>query len=251
MDIFAGALLFFAAILGGGMSAIAGGASFFTFPALLMAGLPPLAANATNAVALTPANMAALPAFRQELRALRGTLAVPMVVAGLGGLIGALILLALGGAIFANIVPYLMATATLLFAVAPTLRRVVDRHRAGKAGRRLGPALIFVFAIYGGYFGAGLGQFMLAALTLNGVADFHKANAAKNVINAVISVVAILVYGLFGAVHWPSAGVMIVGAATGGYLGGHLSLRVPQARLRWGVILLGSFLSVFYFVNGV
>ncbi len=251
MDLLTVGLLFGVAVLGGGMSAIAGGASFFTFPALLLAGLPPLAANATNFVALTPANIAALPAYRRELRGIGRALILPMIVAGLGGLLGALILLTLGGAIFGHAVPYLMATATILFAVAPRLRLLLERYGARFAGRAFAQTLIFVVAIYGGYFGAGLGQFMLAVLMLNGYSDFYAANAGKNAINSVISLVAVLVYGLTGDVVWPVAGIMIIGASIGGYLGGHMSLRVPQSGLRWAVISLGAFMSVYYFVNGV
>jgi uncharacterized membrane protein YfcA len=251
MDVLTGGLLFGAAVLGGAMSAIAGGASFFTFPALLFAGLPPLAANATNFVALTPANIAALPAYRRELRAIGGALVLPMIAAGLGGLVGALILLALGAAVFGNAVPYLMGTATILYAVAPRLRVLLERLGAGFSGRSLALALIFVVAIYGGYFGAGLGQFMLAVLMLNGYSEFHSANAAKNAINSVVSLVAVLVYGLTGDVVWPVAGIMMLGTSIGGFLGGHMSLRVPQFGLRWAVIFLGAFMSVYYFVNGV
>lgn len=250
MDVLTLLLLFCAALVGGGMSAVAGGASFFTFPALLFAGLSPLAANATNFVAMTPANITALPAFRRELRTLGRGLVLPMFVGGLGGIAGALILLALGGGFFARAVPYLMAMATLLFATAPMMRKVMEKRGSGTTGRGLGLTLLFLAAVYGGYFGAGLGQIMLAILILNGQSDLHHANAAKNAINSVISVVAVVIYGFTGAVSWPAAGVMVLGASIGGYLGGHMSLKVPQQTLRWAVIGFGTFLTLFYFANG-
>jgi uncharacterized protein len=250
MELLTVIILFTAGLFGGGLSAVAGGASFFTFPALLAMGLSPLAANATNFVALTSPNITALPAFRKELRQLGRDLILPLVVGGFGGLAGALILLALGGGFFAKAVPYLMAMATLLFATAPLLRAQMERRGSHVVGRGFGMSLLFVFAIYGGYFGAGLGQIMLAAMMLSGYTDFHTANAAKNAINATISVIAVSVYGFTGAVAWPEAGVMFVGAAIGGYVGGHMSLRVPQQSLRWAVIFFGGVLTVYYFVNG-
>jgi uncharacterized protein len=180
MDFLTAVLLLGAGLLGGGPSAVAGGASFFTFPALMFAGLSPMAANATNFVALTPANIAALPAFRKELRKLGRDLVLPLVVAGSGGFAGALIFLVLGGSFFARAVPYLMATATLIFAFAPMIRNLVARTTTGFSSRRIGMMLLFGFAIYGGYFGAAMGQILLAALFLSGFSDFHVANALKN-----------------------------------------------------------------------
>ncbi|MFT4716212.1 MAG: putative membrane protein YfcA [Paracoccaceae bacterium] len=250
MDFLTMLLLFVAALIGGGMSAVAGGASFFTFPALLFAGLSPLEANATNFVAMTPGNITALPAFRVELRALGRALIVPSIIGGLGAIVGAVLLLALGGGFFANAVPYLMGTATALFAFAPVLRRLMERRKSSFAKREFGLCLLFIAAVYGGYFGAGLGQIMLAVLILIGYSDLHIANAAKNAINSVISLVAVVIYGLTGAVAWPAAIVMVVGASIGGYFGGYFSRRIPQNVLRWAVISFGVILTVFYFVKG-
>jgi len=250
MDILTISFLFGAALIGGGMSAVAGGASFFTFPALLFAGLPPLEANATNFVAMTPANITALPAFRDELRGLGRALFLPSLIAGVGGIAGAFLLLAIGGGFFAQAVPYLMGGATALFAAAPILRKQMERRKSTFAERELGLFLLFVAAVYGGYFGAGLGQIMLAVLILIGHTNLHEANAAKNAINSVISLVAVVIYGLTGAVAWPAAIVMVFGASIGGYLGGHMSLRISQKTLRLAVIWLGVVLTGFYFVNG-
>jgi len=130
MDFWIAILLFSAGLAGGGLSAVAGGASFFTFPALILLGLPPLVANATNFVALVPSNMAALPAFRTELTQLGRSILVPILVGSVGGLTGALALINLGGGFFAIAVPYLMGTATILYAVAPHIRKVIGHiHR--------------------------------------------------------------------------------------------------------------------------
>jgi uncharacterized membrane protein YfcA len=245
--------LFSAGIIAGGMSAIAGGASFFTFPALVMSGLPPLAANATNFVALAPSNIAALPAFRSELRHLGRAVILPVILGASGGLIGSLTLIAMGGGFFASAVPYLMATATILFAIAPYIRTVIDKiGKVDKNTNSPGPMiLLFVFSIYGGYFGAGLGQITMAALILNGHDDFHTTNALKNLVISAIGICAVLIYSLSGVVSWYHALIMMAGAAIGGYLGGSISKYVPQRALRLWVIILGSVLTIYYFLYGV
>ncbi|MBE1284801.1 MAG: TSUP family transporter [Rhodobacteraceae bacterium] len=244
LTVFSALWLFVAGCLAGGLNAVAGGATFFTFPALIASGLPPLTANATNFVALVPSNIAALPAFRTELRAEGRALLPLLAVCGVGGVLGAVLLLWLGGGVFERLVPWLMGSATLLFAWAPALRR-----RFG--GQAIRPAVIwgmlFGFSIYGGYFGAGLGQIMLAAMVLSGRDDFHMANALKNAVIGWISVLALVVYGVGAAIAWPQALVMMAGAAIGGYWGGTLSRVVPQRVLRAVVIVFGAVLTVYYF----
>ena len=253
MDIWIAILLFSAGLVGGVLSAVAGGASFFTFPALIFSGLPPLAANATNFVALIPSNIAALPAFRTELKQLGRSMIIPMSVGGLGGFIGALTVIKLGGGLFATAVPYLMGAATILFAIAPHVRKAVARIRRSDGGGNSPGAmvLLFVFSIYGGYFGAGLGQIVLAALILNGHDDFHKANALKNAVISAVGLIALVVYGLSDLVSWPHALIMMAGTTLGGYIGGAVSKHVPQNALRLSVILFGAFLTTYYFVSGV
>ncbi len=244
-------LLFVAGVAAGALNAVAGGATFFTFPALMLSGLPPLVANATNFVALVPSNFAALPAFRAELKALGRKLIALLVIGAMGGLIGALALVNLGGDLFTSLVPYLMGFATVLFATAPYIRRAVERQNGRPANRgAIAPMiLLFVFSVYGGYFGAGLGQIILATLVLSGYDDFHISNALKNSIIAAISLVSVAVYGFSGAVSLPHAIIMMMGATVGGYLGGSMSKRVPQKALRIGVIVFGTLLTIYYFVS--
>jgi hypothetical protein len=215
-----------------------------------LSGLSPLVANATNFIALVPSNFAALPAFRAELTALGRELAAPIAAGALGGLIGALALVYLGGDLFASAVPYLMGFATVLFASAPYIRRAIERksRTPAKKGGVFPLLLLFGFSIYGGYFGAGLGQIILAALVLNGYDDFHVTNALKNGVIAAISLVAVAVYGFSGAVSPAHAIIMMLGATVGGYLGGSVSKRVPQTALRTGVIAFGALLTLYYFV---
>lgn len=243
-------LLFLAGTVGGAASAIAGGASFFTFPALVLAGLPPLVANATNFVGLVPANLAALPAYRHELRGIGRGLIAPFAAGGLGGVLGALLLVGLGAGVFAAAVPWLFGFATLLFAAAPTLRLFIVRHAGGRDGHGLaGFASLFVLSVYGGYFGAGLGQIMLAALVLMGEGDFHRANALKNAVIGFVSVIACVIYVAGGSVYWPYAMVVMAGATLGGYAGGAIARKVPVAVLRRVVIGVGTLLTVAAFLR--
>jgi uncharacterized membrane protein YfcA len=243
--------LFGAGVAAGALNAVAGGATFFTFPALMLSGLTPLVANATNFVALVPSNIAALPAFRAELKTLGRELIAPLATGATGGLIGALALVNLGGDLFASLVPYLMGFATVLFATAPYIRQAVERRNGRPINRgAIAPMLLlFVFSIYGGYFGAGLGQIILATLVLSGYDDFHITNALKNSIIAAISLLSVAVYGFSGAVSLPHAIIMMLGATVGGYLGGSVSKRVPQKALRVGVIVFGALLTIYYFVS--
>ncbi len=243
-------LLFGAGIAAGFLNAVAGGATFFTFPALLLSGLSPLVANATNFVALVPSNFAALPPFRAELKTLGRELIAPLATGATGGLIGALALVNLGDDLFASAVPYLMGFATALYATAPCIRGVIERRKQTPSTRGTFAQmfLLFGFSIYGGYFGAGLGQIILAALVLNGYVDFHVTNALKNGVIAAISLLAVAVYGFSDAVSFPHAIIMMFGAMVGGYLGGTMSKRVPQNMLRIGVIVFGVLLTTYYFL---
>ncbi|WP_406645064.1 sulfite exporter TauE/SafE family protein [Aliisedimentitalea scapharcae] len=239
-------LLFGAGCLAGALNAVAGGATFFTFPVLIASGLPPMVANATNFVALVPSNIAALPAFRDELRAVGRGLIPLLAVCGAGGVLGALLLLWMGAGVFADLVPWLMGTATALFAFAPWLRQQMVRFSLAQAA--IWP-LLFLFSVYGGYFGAGLGQIMLAALILCGYERFHTANALKNAVIGWISLLAVVIYGFGAAVAWPQALIMMAGATVGGYGGGALSHLVPQRGLRLAMIGFGVVLTTYYFVT--
>lgn len=238
-----------AGLFAGAVNAIAGGATFFTFPVLVWAGLSPFVANATNMIALTPSNIAALPAYRDQLSKMRQHLVWPSIAGFLGGIMGAFLVLGLGSQIFAGAVPYLMAAATLIFAVAPTIRRWISRgQQSGVLQLGAGSfAVVLIFSAYGGYFGAGLGQILLAAAILIGVTDLHQANALKNLIVSVVSLTAMVIFGLSGAVHWPFALTMAVSASIGGYLGGRYSQVLPQAVMRWVVIAFGAIVTLAYF----
>ncbi|SFW40241.1 hypothetical protein SAMN03159511_3018 [Pseudomonas sp. NFACC19-2] len=244
-------LLALAGFAAGGMNALAGGGTFFSFPALLAAGLPPVTANATNAVALWPASLAGAWAARASLRPL-GRYLLPLLLAGLaGGLLGGLLLLAGGDDVFRVLIPWLLLAATALFAASPWLGRWLSERRKNKTSvhpphtpMSLG-AHISV-SIYGGYFGAGMGILQLAAFSIEGH-PLARANALKNLISAVIYSIATLTFVIAGRVSWYELAVLLTGATIGGYAGGALGEKLPPALLRSFVILVGSTMTLYYF----
>lgn len=242
-------LLALAGFAAGGMNALAGGGTFFSFPALLAAGLPPVTANATNAVALWPASLAGAWAARASLRPL-GRYLLPLLLAGLcGGLGGGLLLLAGGDDMFANLIPWLLLAATVLFAASPWLSRWLAAHRAAAAQpphNKLSLAAHIGVSIYGGYFGAGMGILQLAAFSIEGH-PLGRANALKNLISAVIYSIATITFVVAGRVSWYELAILLVGATLGGYAGGALGQRLPPALLRALVILVGASMTLYYF----
>jgi hypothetical protein len=246
LEIYILVLLFFTGLFAGVLNAVAGGATFFTFPALMLAGLSPLSANATNFIATAPGNFAALPAFWDELKIIGKKIFAPLIISAIGGLLGAVVLFSLGANIFKNLVPYLMGFATILFLAAPRLRKLV--LNTNLKSKIVPLVLLLSFAVYGGYFGAGLGQIALAVLILIGFENLHKANAMKNAVIASISLPASIIYIYSGEVFWPYALVMAVGAAIGGFTGGKISKSIPQIYLRVFIIVLGTLLTIYYFI---
>lgn len=243
-------LLLLAGLAAGGMNALAGGGTFFSFPALLAAGLPPVTANATNAVALWPASVAAAWAARGSLRPLGGYL-LPLLGAGLlGGLGGGLLLLAGGDDAFRVLIPWLLLAATALFAASPRLGRLLAARRAGAPTQPPhGPLSLSAHAlvsVYGGYFGAGMGILQLAAFSIEGH-PLNRANALKNLVSALIYSVASLTFIVAGRVSWAELLVLLVGATLGGYLGGALGQRLPARWLRALVIVVGGGMTFYYF----
>jgi uncharacterized membrane protein YfcA len=241
-------LLIAAGAFAGTVNAVVGGATFFTFPILLAIGLPPVTANATNTVSLVPASIAAAFAYKTEIKTVRAGLPWRLAVAVAGGIIGALLLLASGDALFFSLVPWLLAGATLLFAFSAPILRLLT-HNQAKPHSAVGLLLEFLFAIYGGYFGAGLGILLMAGLALAGYHDVHLANAQKNLLAAVINSVAVVLFAAQGVVVWSVALVMAAGAIAGGFLGARLARRVPKTVLRVLVIGAGAILSAVYFVR--
>lgn len=242
-------LILAAGFAAGGMNALAGGGTFFSFPALLAIGLPPVTANATNAVALWPASLAGAWAARPSLRGL-GSYLTPLLLVGLvGGAAGGLLLLLSGDDLFSNLIPWLLLVATLLFAASPWLSRwLASRRRDAEQVRHtpLGFVGHSLVSIYGGYFGAGMGILQLAAFSIEGHA-LNRANALKNLFSAMIYTVASLTFIIAGRVSWVELAVLLTGATLGGYAGGALGERLPPKLLRALVLLVGGGMTLYYF----
>lgn len=233
-----------AAFAAGVLNAIAGGGSFLTFPALVFAGVPPLAANATSAIAVSPGYLGSTWGFRSELQALpRSLLQREVVVAATGGLLGAGLLLVTPAQVFAGLVPWLLLLATALFAAGPMLAQ--RQSGQGQPAWRL-PGLMVV-AIYGGYFNGGLGILLMALYTLTGESRLHTVNALKNLNSFVLSLLSVLAFALAGAIVWPQALWMMVLATAGGWAGARLAKRLPGAWVRRLVIVTGLVMSAVFF----
>jgi uncharacterized membrane protein YfcA len=247
-------LVFLAAAVGGAINAVAGGGTLITFPAVVGLGVPPLAANATSTVALWPGSLAGMWGFRGELTGTREWLVWFTVPSILGGVTGALLLLYTPAGRFEAIVPFLVLGATLLFLLQRTITRALARHALGagdKTGEHAAEADVmprpsvwlliaqFGVAVYGGYFGAGIGILMLAAFGLMGLTNIHKMNGLKNWGATCINGCAALMFVVSGIVQWPVAIAMAAGSLAGGHMGARLAIRVGQIWVRRMVVAVG------------
>lgn len=249
MTVFNALLLFVAAFVAGAANAVAGGGTFVTFGAMTLAGVPPIVANATSSVTQLPGYITSTLAYWSDIKLFwRGALTL-CLISVFGALAGALILLALDNPSFRTLVPWLLLAATALFAAGPWLKPKPKPGQEAAVGSLVGSLAQFLTAIYGGFFGAGMGVMMLATLGLTQTGDYHRLNALKNMLATVIAVVAIVVFVSGGVVAWPQAAAMIPGGALGGYAGVWLAKRVPQNVVRGFVIAVGLFLAIYYFVK--
>jgi len=248
------AFVFVAAVIGGAVNSIAGGGTLLTFPALVGLGVPAMVANATSTVALWPGAVASMWGYSDLLVGMRSWVARFAIPSLVGGLVGALLLLETPPSRFDVIVPWLVLGATLLFIVQKPLterlpRRVesietatvVDDHAADRAVAPTNTLLAYQFlvSVYGGYFGAGIGILMLAALGFMGFRNIHRMNGLKNWGGLCANAVAAATFAFSGLVSWPVAGTMAVGATLGGYSVSRLAQRVPQTRVRQAIIVIG------------
>ncbi|MFM2036924.1 MAG: hypothetical protein RL459_2189 [Pseudomonadota bacterium] len=235
-----------AALGAGTLNAIAGGGSFLTFPALVWAGIPPITANATSAMAVSPGYLGSTLGFKQELSEIpRPLLLRDMAIAALGGLAGALLLLVTPAKVFSSLVPWLLLLATLLFAFGPRLTRA--RGQQGwPRWRAVGLASV---AVYGGYFNGGLGILLMAMYTLTGETRLTTVNALKNLTSLVLSVLSVAAFAWAGAIAWPQAAWMMLAATAGGLLGARLARRLPAQAVRLLVIATGLLMSAVFFAR--
>ncbi|HNS40016.1 MAG TPA: sulfite exporter TauE/SafE family protein [Promineifilum sp.] len=248
-------LIALAAVAAGAVNALAGGGTLITFPALTAVGLPTVAANITNTVAISPGYLGATLAQRTEILDQRRRLWILLPAAALGGLVGGLLLLNTSEKLFRQLVPYLILLASILLAVQEPLRRWLVSHAqeggTHKSGdERWAAVPIFFASVYGGYFGAGLSVIVLAVLGLSLDDSLTRLNAIKQAVSFVTNTMAALLFVFTGHVVWPAAAVMAGGAMIGGALGGKLAGHVRPVTLRWIVVTIGVIISVIYFIRG-
>jgi uncharacterized membrane protein YfcA len=244
-------LLVVAAFAAGVLNAVAGGGSFLTFPALVFTGVPPIVANATSALAVSPGYAGSTLGFKTELQALpRRRLQREMGISALGGVLGALLLLVTPASVFVGLVPALLLFATLLFAIGPRLAARSAQGAETHDSPWREPGLLAV-AIYGGYFNGGLGILLMALYTLTGEGRIHTVNALKNLNSLVLSVLSVVAFVVAGAIAWPQGLAMMVAATAGGFWGARWSKRVPVLWVRRGVIATGLVMSAVFFVRAI
>jgi hypothetical protein len=249
------ALLFLASVVGGTMNAVAGGGTFITVPALIVTGTPPIAANMTSTVALWPGSIASTGAYRRELAVQkRSTLFFLLGTSCIGGILGAILLTRTSQATFVVLLPYLLLLATVLFTFSPRITALLRLQTAHKA--ETGPSWVtllgislaqFVIALYGGYFGGGIGILMLATLAFMGMDNIHMMNGVKTLLTACINGAGIIVFIFAGLIVWPLAILMVIGTIIGGYGGAYYARKLDQRWVRWFVIIVGFSMTTYFF----
>jgi uncharacterized protein len=248
--------LFFAAGIAGALNALAGGGTFISFPALLAAGVPAVEANATNTVALWPGLAASTGAYLKRLSVPTRLLVPLLLTSVVGGLAGSLLLLKTPQRVFLHLVPWLLLGGTSLFAFGNNIRAMAGKsHVADDLGKMSWQAITvasmveLLVAIYGGYFGAGIGFMLLGMLAALGIRDIHAMGAIRTLLSVVINAAAVLTFILAGAVFWAHCLVMIAGSMAGGWFGAHYAQKADPRKVRVVVIAIGLAMTAYYFVT--
>jgi uncharacterized protein len=253
--------LFCTAVIAGTLNAVAGGGSFISFPALLFLRVPPVAANATNTVALWPGLAASTLAYIKKLN-VPSRLLIPLLVTSVaGGWAGALLLLHTPQHTFLHLVPWLLLSGTILFAFGNSIRNIAgkavpiddfadnDLRAVSWTAVIVSSFVELLVALYGGYFGAGIGFITLGMLAALGMRDIHAMGAIRTLLAATINAVAVLTFILAGAVLWRECGVMIAGALIGGWFGAHYAQKADPRTVRAVVIALGLTMTAYFFIT--
>jgi uncharacterized protein len=242
-------ILLAAAFLAGGINSIAGGGTLLSFPALMWVGRPAVIANATNTVAIWPGSFAGVVGFRRDLAKIHRWLFWLLIPSLAGGGVGAYVLLHTSERTFSRMVPFLILGATILLAAQELIARRIGALAKSHAKPGLG-WIVFVFTfqflvgLYGGYFGAGMGILMLAALGLIGISDIHEMNGLKNLLAIAINGVAAIYFIVSGAVVWHDALLMMVASIVGGYAGARLAHRLGRKFVRGAVVAIGLIMTI-------
>jgi uncharacterized protein len=247
-------LLFGAAFVAGGLNAIAGGGSFITFPLLTFTGMNPIVANATNNTALWIATLATARAYRQDLGVERRELWLLCGISSIGGVIGSIALLYTSPEVFKKLIPYLLLLATLIFTFGQQIGKWFVRHKRDAASES--PPLLnlmiaqLAIAIYGGFFGAGMGILMLATLTFLGIKNIHSVNALKAFLGICINGIAIVPFMFAGIIAWQEVGVMAIGSSLGGYYIARYARQLEPRIVRIFVIIIAFSMTIYFFIRG-
>src|SRR3954471_6957806 len=242
-----------AAATAGAVNAVAGGGTLITFPTLLLFGTSAIVANATSTLALVIGTASSMYSFRRQIAETKVWLKRFLPISLLGGLVGSFLLTHTQEKVFAHLVPFLLLFATVIFLSQGFFRRFANSSAVDgqmpASSKGLWGAIVFQFlvAVYGGYFGAGVGVLMLATLGILGLNDIHQMNALKNILGSVINQVAAIYFIIAGLIDWPRAGIMTVGALVGYFLGAHYSQRISQKRVRQIITTIGFTISAVLF----
>ena len=240
-------LLIGSGFLAGVINSVAGGGTFFTFPALIFAGVSPIMANVTSTIAVWPGAVSSAVAYRKQLSLQRKDMLALMLTSLIGGGIGAVILLITPVQTFEALIPWLMLVATLLFAFGDKLRKEINEMDRVNYRSPKSVGLQMAIALYGGYFGAGIGILMLAMLNLLGLRDIHQMNALKTVLGSAINGVAVVIFIFSGYVDWLAASIMVVAAIIGGYFGACYAQKMPKIWVKRFVIIVGFIMTAWFF----
>jgi uncharacterized membrane protein YfcA len=248
-----GLWLIVASLIAGALNAMAGGGSFLSFPALLNLGVLPIQANATNTVALWPGQFTSIAAYFEDLKHnLR--LVLPLsIAAAIGGVAGGMVLLRTQQATFLHLVPWLLLTAALLFAVSTPISRWLQKRSRGKRAKESHPSYVPLFlgmvvtCFYIGYFGAGAGFLIISLLAVFGIENINQINALKVVTTTLANGVAVVVFIVEKQVLWQHCLLMMLAAAIGGYSGAHFSRRLNPRLMRWVVVCVGLGMAGYFF----
>ncbi|WP_426956288.1 sulfite exporter TauE/SafE family protein [Muricoccus radiodurans] len=239
-------ILLVAGLIAGAMNAAAGGGSFVTIPAMVLVGLPSVAANASSTVALLPGTLASAWAWRRDFRSFEGIgLRTLLVISVVGGLAGAVLLLVTPQPAFDRLLPWLMLLATLAFSFGKRIGAAL------RARTRIGPGAVLaaqvVLSVYAGYFGGGVGIMMMAVWGILGDLDVKAMSAVRTLLVSAANAVAVILFAMVGPVFWPQTLIMLVAAILGGYAGARVAQRLPATVLRGVIIAFSTAMTALFF----
>jgi uncharacterized protein len=247
-----GAAAFGAAFLAGAINSVAGGGTLVSFPTLIWLGLDSVTANATSTVAIWPGTVGSMFGYRREMRAVEGSHWALLVPSLIGGIAGAILLRMTPSSVFDRLVPFLILFATVLFMTQARVQRSLGTATKGRRGAKwFAAAMLFQLCVglYGGYFGAGIGILMLAALGILGLKEIHEMNALKVVLGGAVNGIAAVYFVAARMVNWQYVLIMVAGALAGGYGGAGAARKAGGPAVRKTVIVIGLGMAAYLFVR--